>query len=421
MNASLPTLPISSSSADGASFLKGDILLNQQPGSTPGGFGPLLEQAVGALGEQPATPAESMELLPGQLQSLPQGGKLLPLLQQVLDAAAAEGTDASAVLENIAAKLEQLTVDTNLDPEQAVATALQQFIDENPRIATSVDTGLLRGLSAQSEVVASRDSSVRAQTGLTPQKYSAETVTINAGLATAERATELAPQRPLTSLEKLPVELLPITPEQRDIALREVVAQFKRLASGSAANNSLSDILPRTESLLSALSPATASAPVTATPPSGGGLPSVSLGVPLNQAGWDKALGERIQWLAGKGVQQANIKLNPAHLGPMEVRIQIQNDQASVQFSSTHGVVREALEAALPRLREMFDASGVELADVDVSGQSFAEQRQSALDSQDAGAGNGQNGDFDSEDGVEMTLETPIYSLPVAGRLDLFV
>ena len=74
-------------------------------------------------------------------------------------------------------------------------------------------------------------------------------------------------------------------------------------------------------------------------------------------------------------LQGAQIKLNPAQLGPMEVRIQMQHDQASIQFTSAHAVVRDALEAALPRLRDMFESAGVQLVNVDVSGQSIAHQQ----------------------------------------------
>jgi flagellar hook-length control protein FliK len=147
-------------------------------------------------------------------------------------------------------------------------------------------------------------------------------------------------------------------------------------------------------------------------------VPTLSLDVPLHQADWDRALGERIQWLMGRRIQGAQIKLNPAHLGPLEVRIQIQNDQASIQFVSTHAAVREALEAALPRLRDMFDSAGVGLLNVDVSGESFAQQRH-ASDEPVSAALNHVAGT--PEEGPERLLETAVADMLVSGRLDLFV
>ncbi len=104
-------------------------------------------------------------------------------------------------------------------------------------------------------------------------------------------------------------------------------------------------------------------------------LPATADAVPLGQAGWDRALGEQVQWMVGNRLQGAEIRLNPAHLGPMEVRIQMQNDQANITFTAQHGVAREALEAAIPRLREMLGESGLQLNNVTVSDQSLAEQR----------------------------------------------
>lgn len=104
-------------------------------------------------------------------------------------------------------------------------------------------------------------------------------------------------------------------------------------------------------------------------------LPSLTLDTPFQKAAWDQGVTDKIQWMVGQKLQGAEIKLNPEHLGPITVKIQMQNDQASVQFTATHGVVRDALEAAVPRLREMLDNQGIQLADVDVSEHSFAQQQ----------------------------------------------
>ena len=74
--------------------------------------------------------------------------------------------------------------------------------------------------------------------------------------------------------------------------------------------------------------------------------------------------------MAKHDVQVASIKLNPPQLGPLEVRITFNHDQANVNFISHHGVVREAVESALPKLREMFGEGGVNLVNVDVSDNS---------------------------------------------------
>lgn len=97
------------------------------------------------------------------------------------------------------------------------------------------------------------------------------------------------------------------------------------------------------------------------------------LDIPVGQAGWDRAVGDRIQWMVGQNIQQAEIKLNPPHLGPMEIKISLQNDQTSVTFVATQAHTREALEASIPRLRELFGEINLNLANVDVGQQQAGE------------------------------------------------
>jgi flagellar hook-length control protein FliK len=87
---------------------------------------------------------------------------------------------------------------------------------------------------------------------------------------------------------------------------------------------------------------------------------------PLNAPGWQEGLGDRIIWMAEKSLQSAEIRLNPAHLGPLEIRIQMDQDQATIHFATHHATVREAIEAAVPKLREMLGTHEISLADVNV-------------------------------------------------------
>ncbi|MEN8259097.1 MAG: flagellar hook-length control protein FliK [Pseudomonadota bacterium] len=98
---------------------------------------------------------------------------------------------------------------------------------------------------------------------------------------------------------------------------------------------------------------------------------------PLGHADWNQDLGDRVLWMAGRSMQEADLRLNPPSLGPVEVRISMNQDQASITFSSQHAVVREAIEAAIPKLRDMFGSQQLNLVDVNVSQQSFSDhQRQ---------------------------------------------
>ena len=90
---------------------------------------------------------------------------------------------------------------------------------------------------------------------------------------------------------------------------------------------------------------------------------------------WGEALGNRVTWLVTQEVQRAELRLNPPELGPIEVRIAVKNDSAEISFLASTGSIREAIEAAVPRLREMLDENNLRLVNVDVSDKSPEQQQ----------------------------------------------
>ncbi|WP_292363625.1 flagellar hook-length control protein FliK, partial [Methylophaga sp. UBA1464] len=117
----------------------------------------------------------------------------------------------------------------------------------------------------------------------------------------------------------------------------------------------------------------------TATPVAGvasAGSPALSLDIQpqLNNAAWARVMSSRVVWMAREGVQQAELRLNPAHLGPVEVRLSMQNEQTSVTFVASNAAARDALEQALPRLRESFSDNGLALNHAEVSHQDQSSQ-----------------------------------------------
>ncbi len=149
-------------------------------------------------------------------------------------------------------------------------------------------------------------------------------------------------------------------------ALAEAVSA-KDVALLLAEARSVTSPAPSTGTMI----PATGTTSSTTTPPA---VPSTPL--PFAQPGWEQGLGNRVLWMVNQQVQTAELRMNPAHLGPIEVRISIRDDQATVSFVSAHGQVREALQAAIPQLREMLGNNGLNLADVNIAQHSFADARQ---------------------------------------------
>lgn len=137
----------------------------------------------------------------------------------------------------------------------------------------------------------------------------------------------------------------------------------------------------------------------------------VPLQTPVGSHAWGDELASRIATIATDGLRSASVRLAPEHLGPLDIRISVQGDEATVSFSASHADTRAALEHALPRLREMLASQGLLLTQADVSGHdSDAAQTEAAHH-----ALRGLSRD-EAQDGEEVTrVRAPV------GLLDLYV
>lgn len=97
---------------------------------------------------------------------------------------------------------------------------------------------------------------------------------------------------------------------------------------------------------------------------------NLTLNVPMNQPSWGEAMAGKISWMIMENQQSAKINLNPAELGPIEVKLNMNNDQATISFVAQHTEARDALEQAFPKLRDMLSQSGINLGESNVSAQS---------------------------------------------------
>jgi len=137
--------------------------------------------------------------------------------------------------------------------------------------------------------------------------------------------------------------------------------------------------------------PAATARPVTATVP----------GQPLSpQAGnFSEAVVDKVMWMSSQNLKTADIQMEPAQLGKLEVRIDMTQDQTQVTFASPHADVREALDNGSQRLRELFAQQGMNLANVNVSDQSSGQAwQQSQQGGQSDNSRRGSRGAGGSED-----------------------
>lgn len=97
----------------------------------------------------------------------------------------------------------------------------------------------------------------------------------------------------------------------------------------------------------------------------------------VGQSGWDEPVGHKILWMADHRVQTAEVAVNPPHLGPVEIRLTLEHERASLVFVSPHGEVREALQAAMPRLDELLAGNGLMLGSVSINSGGFRQKNDS--------------------------------------------
>lgn len=102
-------------------------------------------------------------------------------------------------------------------------------------------------------------------------------------------------------------------------------------------------------------------APTTAT--------AVSVAVPVADRQWAHAVATRVLVLAGQKIESATLRVNPEHLGPIDVHIDMQESHVNVSFGAAHVETRSALELALPQLREVLTGAGLTLGEATVQQQ----------------------------------------------------
>ncbi len=124
--------------------------------------------------------------------------------------------------------------------------------------------------------------------------------------------------------------------------------------------------------------------------------PSTALiDTPVSDSAWGERLGERVVFMAGNQLRSAEIRLTPAELGPLRVQVSVDDGAANVTFHAQHAVTREAIEQAMPRLREMLAENGLTLGQASVADQGVANQghanRDDVSDQAGAAADAGEN------------------------------
>ena len=134
--------------------------------------------------------------------------------------------------------------------------------------------------------------------------------------------------------------------------------------------------------------------------------PVLTIDSKVGTPGWTRDIRENISLMVQSHTSVAQLKLTPAEMGPIEIRIDFSEKQPSVSILVQQADTRNALDSALPRLREMLAESGVNLG-----GASVAQQ--------DAKGGHSSAGKQtqDSTPGAHRIEAVPISTNPAARLL----
>lgn len=127
-----------------------------------------------------------------------------------------------------------------------------------------------------------------------------------------------------------------------------------------------------------AASPAAAGLHLGHAAPVASASPALRIDTPVGGHGWDAEVGQKVVLMVNRQESRAELTLTPPQLGKVEVTISINGDQTSATFVSASPAAREALEQALPRLREMMAEAGISLGQASVNAESAQRGRDEA-------------------------------------------
>ncbi|HHF7344138.1 TPA: flagellar hook-length control protein FliK [Legionella feeleii] len=95
---------------------------------------------------------------------------------------------------------------------------------------------------------------------------------------------------------------------------------------------------------------------------------------------WGNEFNQQIIWIGQQKIKSATIKLNPQELGPLEVSIKVVKEAATVNITTHSAPVRDLIEQALPRLRDMMAEQGINLSQVNIESNNNHRQQSPQYD-----------------------------------------
>ena len=124
--------------------------------------------------------------------------------------------------------------------------------------------------------------------------------------------------------------------------------------------------------------------------------------VPVNESQqFGNAMATHVRVLKNQGGGEAKVNLHPAELGRMSISVTTDGNETRVAFVVETSQARQAVESAMPRLRDMLESAGLSLSDSDVS-----ERRDQQADNNEgrSGTSKAEMTSLDDDSGIEAAV-----------------
>jgi flagellar hook-length control protein FliK len=313
-----------------------------------------------------------------------------------------EAKSSSSSAKGIDTKDKSIDTTVTLTQDPAAHTMLAQRADAQVGEMTA---GLLQrvGQSISGKVI--NESTTAIQTGSVPRHTTLQSLQDSArpSIGTGRSSPETSKTANIAADEKI----LPQGPasDKNTRSFSQMLNHESTISSSSNTSGPSSGV-----SLLNTINSATPNAPPTEQ--------NLRLEPRVGTPAWDGALAQKVTWMSNQQMQVAQLQLNPPDLGPMEVTLTVgtgPDAETRIEFTSPHLAVREALQSALPQLREMMEGSGITLGSTTVSAESFQQQSQSGRQDNPSG----RSSDNLSQNNPEMAARS-ITTRSHDGMVDIF-
>jgi flagellar hook-length control protein FliK len=126
-----------------------------------------------------------------------------------------------------------------------------------------------------------------------------------------------------------------------------------------------------------------------------------------------------VSLLINNKLNSAEIRIDPPHLGKLDIQIQLKDDSATISINTHNAQTRELIDSASVRLREFLQEAGYSSVDVNVS---HREQSMAQGDLSDQDQQSDSNDQQQSSDQSELAAahQAELSLMIDDGRIDYF-